>query len=89
MNMLLLCFVCLIYITSFPKYQKYLAHFLVFFTIGGLLIAPRVIDYMTEQKLIEKGYTYCEAERIGSVRHIKRTWQLDPVCKKKKKSLFY
>jgi len=39
----------------------------------GLTIVPYLVDYITEERLIAKGYTYCEAERIGSVRHIERT----------------
>ena len=75
-----------IYVFSFPRYikfQKYLAHIFVISAILGLLIAPRLLDYITEQKLLAKGYIYCGSERIGSVRHMKKTWQLNTPCKKK------
>ncbi|MCF6204405.1 MAG: hypothetical protein L3J59_12195 [Methylococcaceae bacterium] len=80
------------YMTLFSRFKKYQKIAFYIFAISGfssIFIIPHVIDYITEERLIAKGYTYCEAERAGSVRHIKRTWQLDPVCKKKKKSLFY
>ncbi|MCF6204407.1 MAG: hypothetical protein L3J59_12205 [Methylococcaceae bacterium] len=76
-----------VYIQTFPRYkkfEKYLPYIVMFFFIGGLLITPRLLDYITEQKLLAKGYIYCESERIGSIRHMKKIWHLNTPCEKKK-----
>ncbi len=74
------------YFTVFPNINKHLNQkFMVYSFVGsfiiGVFITPWVIDYITEEKLIAKGYTYCDYKRRGSIRHLKRIWQLDPACK--------
>ncbi len=56
-------FMPFLYLTVFPNINKHLNQkFMVYFFVGsfiiGLFITPWVIDYITEEKLISKVYTY-------------------------------
>ena len=73
----------ILYICIFPrfeKYQVYIGYIVVAFFLIGILIAPRAIEYVFSEKLIDKNYTYCGYKRSGGVRYETQVWLKDPTC---------